>query len=78
MTLSKKEQMQVGTEGIFSSTLGHLRVPWAEESAQQKTKLQLALDTFIYTLYLHKRHTTLVRLTLFLPLRGVAGWLELA
>lgn len=78
MTLSKKERKQVGTEGIFSNTLGHLRVPWAEESTQQKTKLQLALDTFIYTLYLHKRHTTLVQLTLFLPLRGVTGWLELA
>lgn len=78
MTLSKKERKQVDTEGVFSSTLGHLRVPWAEESTQQKTKLQLALHTFIFTLYLHKRHTTLVRLTLFLPLRGVAGWLELA
>lgn len=45
MMLSKKEQKQVGTEEVFSSTMGHLRVPWTEESTHQKTKLQLALDT---------------------------------
>lgn len=45
MMLSKKERKQVGTEEVFSSTMGHLRVPWTEELTHQKTKLQLALDT---------------------------------
>lgn len=45
MTLPKKERKQVGTEGVFSSTMGHVRVMWAEESTHQKSKLQLALDT---------------------------------